>query len=205
MTHWFERDFVLFSMASHLAGLKSHSKPTLLPLIIDESFGFCFQSFRFRILSLSCFGCMMTIGSTQGKGSAGYADGKGKGGKGSNGGPSGDLIVIIRVSPHKLFTREGRTLNLSLPVTFPEATLGADIQVPTYGGESVTLRLPPGTESGKTFRVKGKGITVGTSTGDFFVTVEIAIPKELNDQQISSLQQYAQTNPENPRENLGNT
>ena len=141
---------------------------------------------------------------------AGVDDGKrirvkGKGGKGSNGGPSGDLIVIIRVSPHKLFTREGRTLNLSLPVTFPEATLGADIQVPTYGGESVTLRLPPGTESGKTFRVKGKGITVGTSTGDFFVTVEIAIPKELNDQQISSLQQYAQTNPENPRENLGNT
>ena len=69
----------------------------------------------------------------------------------------------------------------------------------------MTLRLPPGTESGKTFRVKGKGITVGTSTGDLFVTVEIAIPKELNDQQISSLQQYAQTNPENPRENLGNT
>ena len=139
---------------------------------------------------------------------AGVDDGKrirvkGKGGKGSNGGPPGDLIVIIRVSPHELFTREGKTLSLNLPVTFPEATLGADIQVPTYGGDPVTLRLPSGTESGKTFRVKGKGITVGSSQGDLLVTVEIAIPKQLNDQQITSLQEYAQTNPENPRQHLG--
>ena len=140
---------------------------------------------------------------------AGVDDGKrirvkGKGGKGSNGGPPGDLIVIIRVSPHTLFTREGKTLSLDLPVTFPEATLGADIQIPTYGGDPVTLRLPPGTESGKMFRVKGKGITVGASKGDLLVTIEIAIPKELNDEQITSLQAYAQTNPENPREDLGN-
>ncbi len=140
---------------------------------------------------------------------AGVDDGKrirvkGKGGKGINGGPSGDLIVIIRVSPHPLFGREGKNLTLNLPVTFPEAALGADIQVPTYGGESVTLRLPPGTEPGRTFRVKGKGIHLVSTQGDLLVTVEVSIPTQLNDQQIESLQAYAEMNPENPREQLGN-
>ena len=140
---------------------------------------------------------------------AGVDDGKrirvkGKGGKGINGGPSGDLIVIIRVSPHALFNREEKNLILTLPVTFPEAALGADIQVPTYGGDSVTLRLPKGTESGRTFRVKGKGINIGGITGDLLVTVEVAIPSDLSEDQIQSLQAYAQANPQNPREQLGN-
>tara|TARA_B100000686_G_C16768888_1_gene963702 strand:- start:1578 stop:2486 length:909 start_codon:yes stop_codon:yes gene_type:complete len=140
---------------------------------------------------------------------AGVDDGKrirvkGKGGKGINGGPSGDLIVIIRVSPHGIFGREEKNLILTLPVTFPEAALGADIQVPTYGGDSVTLRLPQGTESGRTFRVKGKGIDIGGITGDLLVTVEVAIPSDLTEEQTQSLQAYAQTNSHNPREQLGN-
>jgi len=141
---------------------------------------------------------------------AGVDDGKrirvkGKGGNGFNGGPPGDLIVIIRVSPHTLFNREGKNLTLNLPITFPEAALGADVQVPTYGGDRVTLRLPQGTESGRTFRVKGKGINIGDITGDLLVTVEVAIPTNLNEEQIKSLQAYAQINTDDPREQLGNS
>ena len=83
---------------------------------------------------------------------------KGRGGPGRNGGPAGDLYVTVRVAPHPVFGRKGRDLTLSVPVTFPEAALGTDLSVPTLDGGQVTLRVPPGTRSGRTFRVKGKGV-----------------------------------------------
>ena len=139
---------------------------------------------------------------------SGVEDGKrirvrGKGGAGFNGGPACDLIVIIRVSSHKLYGRDGNNLILTLPITYPEAVIGADIHVPTYEGDTVTLRLPPGTESGRTFRVKGRGIDTGDISGDLLVTVEVNVPKNLNPDQIETLQIYAQANEENPRNNLG--
>ena len=94
---------------------------------------------------------------------AGVADGqrirlKGRGDPGRNGGPPGDLYVVCQVEPHRLFGRDGRNLTITVPVTFAEAALGADIEVPTLDGGTVKLRLPAGTRSGRTFRVKGRGV-----------------------------------------------
>ena len=95
---------------------------------------------------------------------AGVTDGKrirlkGRGGPGRNGGPPGDLYVICRVAPARAVRRRsGRDLTLTVPVTFPEAALGADVTVPTLDGGTVTLRIPAGTRTGRTFRVKGRGV-----------------------------------------------
>lgn len=105
---------------------------------------------------------------------------KGRGGAGANGGPAGDLFVVVHVGAHRLFGRRGKHLTLRLPVTFSEAALGATVMVPTLDG-SVTLRVPAGTPSGKTFRVKGRGAPVAGSAGDLLVTVEVAVPSEISD------------------------
>jgi molecular chaperone DnaJ len=105
---------------------------------------------------------------------------KGRGGPGRNGGPAGDLYVVVRVAPHPLFGRKGRDLTVTVPVTFPEAALGADIAVPTLSGAPVTLRVPPGTRSGRTFRVKGRGVPAAKGAGDQLVTVEVAVPSKLS-------------------------
>ena len=112
---------------------------------------------------------------------AGVKDGarirlKGKGGAGEHGGPAGDLFVVVRVTPHRLFHRKGDNLHLTVPVRFDEAVLGAEIKVPTLGGPSVTLRLPEGTPNGRVFRVRGKGAPKKDgSHGDLLVTVEVQV------------------------------
>ncbi len=115
---------------------------------------------------------------------AGVTDGtrikvKGRGAPGRDGGEAGDLYVVCRVAPHELFRVEGTNLALTLPVTFPEATLGADVQVPTLHGEAVTVRIPAGTPSGRRLRVKGRGVPAKAGTGDLIVTVEVAVPQKL--------------------------
>jgi molecular chaperone DnaJ len=142
---------------------------------------------------------------------AGVADGqrirlKGRGGPGQNGGPPGDLYVVVRVSPHAIFARKGNDLTLTVPVTFPEAALGADIAVPTLEGGTVKLRIPAGTRSGRTFRVKGRGVTKGKATGDLLATVEVAVPAKLNAAEKKALEAYqSASNGANPREHLGAT
>jgi molecular chaperone DnaJ len=117
---------------------------------------------------------------------AGVRDGqrirlKGKGGPGERGGPAGDLFVVVHVTPHELFGRSGDNLTLDVPITFPEAALGAEVAVPTLAGPTVTLRLPAGTTNGRTFRVRGKGVTRKDGTkGDLLVTVNVAVPANLN-------------------------
>ena len=128
---------------------------------------------------------------------------KGKGGAGSNGGPDGDLYVKVHVGSHELFGRKGDNLTITVPITFPEAALGADIAVPTTGPEPVTIRVPPGTRSGRTFRVRGRGVAGSKQTGDLLVTVEVAIPQNLSDAERSALQAYADSNDESPRAYLG--
>ena len=124
---------------------------------------------------------------------AGVADGqkirlKGKGAPGENGGPQGDLYVNIKVKPHKVFGRGGDNLTLTVPVTFPEAALGAEIKVPTFQGQPVTLRLPEGTPNGRTFRVKGRGAPRRDGTkGDLLVTVDVQVPQKLDDQARDAL------------------
>ena len=116
---------------------------------------------------------------------------RGRGGAGTNGGPDGDLFVKVHVQPHPVFGRKGDHLTVTVPVTFAEAALGADVSVPTLSGEPVTMRVPPGTPSGKTFRVRGRGVKTQRSTGDLMVTVEVDVPSDLNDAQRQALEAYA--------------
>jgi molecular chaperone DnaJ len=140
---------------------------------------------------------------------AGVADGqrirlRGRGGPGRNGGPPGDLYVTARVTPHRLFGRRDDDLTLSVPITFPEAALGADIKVPTLDGGSVTVRIPPGTRSGRTLRVKGKGVAKSRKTGDLLVTVEVAVPQKLTDDERKAVEALAAAaDGRSPRAHLG--
>ncbi|HEX6232739.1 MAG TPA: molecular chaperone DnaJ [Jiangellaceae bacterium] len=117
---------------------------------------------------------------------AGVRDGqrirlKGKGAPGERGGPPGDLYVTVHVGPHTVFGRKNEHLTVTVPVTFPEATLGADIKVPTLNDSPVTLKLPPGTPNGRTFRVRGRGARRPDGTyGDLLVTVEVAVPARVD-------------------------
>lgn len=115
---------------------------------------------------------------------AGVKDGqriklRGKGGPGEAGGADGDLYIVVNVDKHPVFTRAADNLEITVPVTFDEAVLGANIKVPVLGGGSVTLKVPPGTANGRTFRVRGKGATRRDgSKGDLLVSVKIAVPEE---------------------------
>ena len=139
---------------------------------------------------------------------AGVDDGQrirlaGRGAPGHNGGPPGDLYVRVHVAPDKVFGRSGRDLTLTVPVTFAEAALGARLTVPTLDGESVTLKVPAGTPSGKTFRVKGKGIPTGRATGNLLVSVEVAVPKKLSKEERRAIEALAEVSDESPRAHLG--
>ncbi len=129
---------------------------------------------------------------------AGVRDGarirlKGKGEAGSAGGPAGDLYVNVHVDAHELFGRRGDDLTLRVPITFPEAALGTRLTVPTLD-EPVTLKIPAGTESGRTLRVKGHGApTANGRRGDLLVTVDVAVPRKLTKTQRKLLEDYAAT------------
>ena len=106
---------------------------------------------------------------------------RGEGEAGSNGGSNGDLYVEIRVKPHKIFKREGNDIAVEVGISFPDAVMGTTVTVPTLTGQA-ELKIPPGTESGKVFRMKGKGIASqrGYSSGDQFVSVKINVPKKVS-------------------------
>ncbi|GIU84688.1 MAG: chaperone protein DnaJ 1 [Acidimicrobiales bacterium] len=128
---------------------------------------------------------------------------RGKGGPGRNGGPDGDLYVRVRVDPDPVFSRSGRDLVVEVPITFPEAALGTTLSVPTLDGEPVKIRIPAGTPSGKTFRVKGRGIQTRSGKGDLLVRVEVAVPRKLNREQRKAVEAFAAATRESPREHLG--
>ncbi|MGE7385794.1 molecular chaperone DnaJ [Streptomyces sp. NPDC004126] len=137
---------------------------------------------------------------------AGVSDGqrirlRGKGAPGERGGPAGDLYVVVHVGSHPVFGRKGDNLTVTVPVTIAEAALGADIKVPTLGGPAVTLKLPPGTPTGRTMRARGKGAVRKDGTrGDLLVTVEVAVPAELSDKAREALEMYRDaTGSEDPR------
>jgi molecular chaperone DnaJ len=138
---------------------------------------------------------------------AGVADGQkvrlaGRGAPGERGGPAGDLLVTVTVPPHPLFGRREDHLTVTVPVTFAEAALGAQVAVPTLDG-SVTLKVPAGTSSGRTFRVKGRGVPrKDGSAGDLLVTVEVAVPQKLSAEARKALEAFAAASPEDPRAHL---
>jgi len=126
---------------------------------------------------------------------------KGRGSPGRGDAPSGDLWVVVRVSAHDLFGRKGRHLTLTAPITFAEAALGAAVTVPTLDG-SVQLRVPPGTRSGRTFRVKGRGVTDDKGAGDLLVTVEVVVPTQLSTAEREAIEALAEAATGSPRAHL---
>ena len=115
---------------------------------------------------------------------------KGKGSKGDAG--PGDLFILLHVKPHAVFSRKGENIALTVPVTFTEAALGGDIKVPTLTGDEVTLRIAPGTSNGRVLRVKGRGITKGTTVGDLLVTIEVQVPQRVEGEALDALKKYAE-------------
>jgi len=117
---------------------------------------------------------------------------RGKGEAGELGGPSGDLYVTIRLTPHKIFEREGSDLYCEVPLNFVTATLGGEIKVPTLEGKA-TMKIPPGTQTDRVFRLKGKGVPSlhGHGKGDEYVKVIIQVPARLNEKQKEILREFA--------------
>ncbi|WP_313555579.1 DnaJ C-terminal domain-containing protein [Miniimonas arenae] len=127
---------------------------------------------------------------------AGVRDGqkiklRGKGRPGSGGGENGDLIVTVTVSPHPVFGIDGHNLTVTVPVTFPEAALGATIAVPTFDGGTVRVKVPPGSPSGKRLRVRGRGVVTPKATGDLIVTIEVVVPERLTDEARRAVEAFA--------------
>jgi molecular chaperone DnaJ len=140
---------------------------------------------------------------------AGVADGQrikiaGKGAPGERGGPAGDLYVRVHVKPHPVFGRSGADLTVKVPVTFAEAALGAEVKVPAPRGGQVTVRIPPGTQTGRKFLVRGKGVRRKDGTnGNLLVTVEVQVPQDLNGKARSAIEQLREaTAGPDPREDL---
>lgn len=127
-----------------------------------------------------------------------------KGDAGSNGALSGDLYLVIEIEPHPIFRREGEDIACSIPITITEAALGTKIEVPTLGGKSL-LKIPPGTQTGQKFRLRGKGVTSprGGTPGDLIVEVRLTLPKISDERSKQILREFARLNPENPRVALG--
>jgi molecular chaperone DnaJ len=140
---------------------------------------------------------------------SGVADGqriklKGKGAPGERGGPAGDLLVRVHVQPHPVFGRSGDNLTVTVPVTFPELTLGAENKVPSHRGAPVTVRIPPGTPNGRVFRVAGKGVRRKDGTnGGLLVTVDVAVPDKLSSKAKDAIENLREaTAGQDPREEL---
>jgi molecular chaperone DnaJ len=128
---------------------------------------------------------------------AGVSDGQrvrlpGKGGRGSNGGPPGDLYAVVRVAPHPIFARSGKDLTVDAVITWPEAVLGTEIQVPTLDGRPVRVRVPAGTPHGRTLRVRGHGVRTTRGTGDLLVSIRLLVPDDISDEQRQAVEAVAE-------------
>ena len=127
----------------------------------------------------------------------------GKGKTSPNGGEPGDVILTVHVRPHPVFTRDGDNLRIELPISFDEAALGAEVKVPTLGGTPVKVKVAPGTPSGRTLRVRGKGVKTKKGTGDLLATVQIVVPKNLSKEAKQAVEAFkAATEGEDPRAGL---
>ena len=133
---------------------------------------------------------------------AGVKDGQriklaGKGAPGEGGGPAGDLFVVVHVAPHPVFGRSGDNVTVTVPITFPEAALGAQVAVPVPGGRSVTLKIPAGTANGRTFRIRGKGARRRDGTnGDVLAAMEVEVPDSLDSSAREALEAYQAAMPQ---------
>lgn len=138
---------------------------------------------------------------------AGVKDGqkirlKGKGHPSQTGGPPGDLMITVHVRPHPVFRREGDNLVLDLPVSFAEAALGATVAVPTLDGQSVKVKVAPGTPSGRRLRIRGRGVPTKNGNGDLIAVVQVEVPAELSDAQREAVEALRAADDSDPRAGL---
>src|SRR5438874_2958255 len=118
---------------------------------------------------------------------------KGQGGKGAQNGPAGDLIITFNVLPDKFYKRDGLDVVAAVPLNIAQATLGTKISVRTLDGKKVAIKIPPGTPSGKRFRVRGQGIQKGEKKGDLIVEVAIQVPEKLSEEQERMMKEFAES------------
>jgi len=139
---------------------------------------------------------------------AGVRDGqkirlRGKGRPGDPGAPAGDLVIEVHVESHPVFSADGMNLKVTVPVAFDEAALGATVEVPTLDGSTVKVKVPAGTPSGRTLRVKGKGLSTSKGVGDLWVSVQVVVPQKLTPAAKEAVQAFGiATSGENPRADL---
>ena len=129
---------------------------------------------------------------------------QGKGNAGAHGGPPGDLFLIIRVGTHPVFGRTGDDIHIAVPVTVPEASLGAKVEVPTIDGRA-QLKIPPGTQSGQKLRMRERGVESAQHPGmrgDQIVTVQVAVPHLQDERSREIMRELAKLNPQDPRTEL---
>ena len=121
-----------------------------------------------------------------------------EGESGENGGPPGDLFIQITVAPHPVFSRKGNDLLCEVPLSFAAAALGAKVRVPTLKNEDMIIKIPPGTQHDKVFRIKGLGARglQNNGTGDQLVRVKLKVPTNLNPKQKELLEEYAKVSGE---------
>ncbi|GAA2944674.1 DnaJ C-terminal domain-containing protein [Glutamicibacter bergerei] len=137
---------------------------------------------------------------------AGIKDGqsvrvRGRGQSGPAG--NGDLLVKVKVTEHPYFKREENNIRVHVPITFDEAALGAKIHVPTLDGEEVAMKVPAGSNSGRTLRLKGRGVKTSKATGDMLIVLDVVIPQNLNDKAKAAIEEFAAaTEGEDPRQAL---
>jgi molecular chaperone DnaJ len=129
---------------------------------------------------------------------------KGKGEPGASGGPPGDLFVVTRVTPSKLFERRGNDLVIDVPVTYPEAALGTTVQVPTPYGERLSLKVKPGSQDGALLRMRGHGAPKlsGSGKGDLLARLRLSVPKKLSKHEREALEEFQKVSRQNPRDEL---
>jgi molecular chaperone DnaJ len=117
---------------------------------------------------------------------------KGQGGRGEQGGAPGDLVITFQVEPDRLFRREGLDVVATVPINVAQATLGSKMHVRTLDGTKVALRIPPGTSSGRRFRVRGQGVVKGEQRGDMIVEARVTVPEQLDDAQQAKMREFAE-------------
>jgi molecular chaperone DnaJ len=117
---------------------------------------------------------------------------KGQGGRGRNGGPPGDIVIVFAVPADRFYKREGLDLIATVPINIAQATLGSKVSVKTLSGTKVSLRIPPGTPGGKRFRVRQQGIHRDSTVGDLIVEVQVVVPDELSPEQKELMERFAE-------------
>jgi molecular chaperone DnaJ len=117
---------------------------------------------------------------------------KGQGGRGSSGAPAGDLVITLQVQPDRFYKRDGLDLIATVPINIAQATLGSKISVTTLDKKRVAIRIPPGTASGRRFRVRGQGIAKEGQRGDLIIEVQISVPEKLSEEQERMMREFAE-------------